>query len=285
MLIWHDPASAEYWRPGAVERPARVTATAAALRANHPEWEWRRPEAALDELLLLAHSAAHLKNLRNPAGDFDADSPAHPGIFGYAAQAAGAAVAVVRAARAGERAFSLMRPPGHHACRERAMGFCYLNHIAVAALTALEEGAARVAIWDFDAHHGNGTEELVAGNERIGFASVHQFPAYPGTGTTSFGNVRNYPVAPMSARGVHRRAVEESLGALVKFQPEVLLVSAGFDAFVRDPITQMTLEAEDFATFGRWLRETGLPAGAILEGGYSDELPELVDVFLSAWDG
>ncbi len=177
-----------------------------------------------------------------------------------------------------------MRPPGHHATRNQAMGFCFFNHIAVAALDALTHGAQRVAIWDFDAHHGNGTEAIVTGNPAIAFASVHQFPGYPGTGTRSLGETHNFPLAPYTARPVHREAVERGLRTLLEFQPDLLLVSAGFDAFAGDPLTQMSLEAEDFALFGRWLREAGVPAGAILEGGYSGELPDLIDAFLTSWN-
>ena len=178
-----------------------------------------------------------------------------------------------------------MRPPGHHATADQAMGFCYFNHIAVAALDALSHGATRVGIWDFDAHHGNGTEAIVAGDPRIAFASVHQFPGYPGTGTHSSGNVHNFAVPPLCARQQHRDAVARALEVLREFKPDLLLVSAGFDAYAGDPITQMSLEHEDFGLFGQWLRESSIPVGAILEGGYSDELPELIDVFLSAWTG
>ncbi len=164
------------------------------------------------------------------------------------------------------------------------MGFCYFSHIAIAALDALENGAERVAIWDFDAHHGNGTENIVAHNPQIRFASIHQFPGYPGTGTQSFANVYNFPVAPLTPRKAHVSEIRRALDELVAFNPNLILVSAGFDAYAGDPITEMSLAVDDFATFGRWLRETGIPSGAILEGGYSDELPELVDSFLSAWD-
>ncbi len=251
---------------------------------RHAHWEWRRPEAATEEALLRAHSAAHLARIKAAKEDFDADSPAYKDIYVHAARAAGAAVSVSREALGGSRAFSLMRPPGHHATRDRAIGFCYFSHIAIAALDAIEHGVERVAIWDFDAHHGNGTEEIVANNSRIAFASIHQFPAYPGTGARSFANIHNYPVAPLAARADHMREVERALHALLAFQPDLLLVSAGFDAYVGDPITQMTLETEDFATLGKWLRETGLPAGAILEGGYSADLPQLIDAFLASWD-
>ena len=163
------------------------------------------------------------------------------------------------------------------------MGFCYLNSIAIAAHHALAIGCERVAIWDFDAHHGNGTEAIVSGNNRIRFASVHQYPAYPGTGTASGGNVYNWPIAPRSSAEKHASAVYRALDCLVEFNPDILLVSAGFDAFIGDPLTEMTLEQEHFANFGRRLKETGLATAAILEGGYSDDLPILVEAFLTEW--
>ena len=273
----------EYFAPGHPERPERIARTVPLLKSRHAEWEWRAPGAATDEMLLRAHTRAHLDRVKSATQDFDADTAAHPGIYEHAARAAGAAVDVARAALAGGRAFSLMRPPGHHAMRERAMGFCYFSNIAIAALDALANGAERVAIWDFDAHHGNGTEGGVASNPRIAFASIHQFPGYPGTGTRSFGNIHNFPVAPLTPRSEHVAEVRRALDLLMTFKPELLLVSAGFDAYAGDPITEMTLEREDFATFGAWLRDTNIPAGAILEGGYSDELPELIDAFLSGW--
>lgn len=284
MMIFYDPRCADYTQPGHPERPDRIRKTVPLLESRYPSAEWRRPEAATEEMLLRAHTAQHVERVKDAVDDFDADTAAIPGIFGHATRAAGAAVDVARAALRGQRAFSLMRPPGHHATRDRAMGFCYFSNIAVAALDALENGAERVAIWDFDAHHGNGTEDIVANHPRIAFASIHQFPGYPGTGTRSFANIHNFPVAPLTHRPEHVAEVRRALDQLVAFKPNLLLVSAGFDAYASDPITEMTLAPEDFATFGRWLRETGIPAGAILEGGYSDALPELIDGFLSSWD-
>jgi acetoin utilization deacetylase AcuC-like enzyme len=283
MVIFHDPRCIEYSAPGHPERPARIERSAPLLRQRHPDWEWRAPEPASEAALLRAHSSAHIERIRAAASSFDADTPAYPGIFQHALRGAGAAIEVAREALKKKPSFSLMRPPGHHATRDRAMGFCYFSNIAVAALDALENGAERVAIWDFDAHHGNGTEDIVANNPRIAFASIHQFPGYPGTGTRSLGNIQNFPIAPFTPPEPHRAAVEQALAFLMKFKPDLLLVSAGFDAFAGDPITQMSLEREDFALFGRWLRESALPAGAILEGGYSDVLPQLIDAFLVAW--
>jgi len=283
VLSFHDPRGVQYHRPGDPERPARITTTLPVLRERHPDWKWQKPGAATDEELLRAHTQQHLEHIAAPAGDFDTDTPAHPNIDLYARLAAGAALNAARAALQGEPAFSLMPPPGHHATKNRAMGFCYFSNIAVAALDALEKGAERVAVWDFDAHHGNGTEDIVAQNPRIAFASIHQSPGYPGTGLRSFGNVHNYPVPPYSARQPHMSAINEALEELLRFKPDLLLVSAGFDAYSGDPITQMSLESEDFAAMGKSLRGIDLPVGAILEGGYSNDLPELIDAFLGAW--
>lgn len=285
MLILHDPQSADYGSSMRPEQPARVTKTAAHLRTAHPDWLWRVPAAATDDALLLAHAPELLKRLTQPR-DFDEDTPFFPGIFDHARRAAGAAITAAEVALMDRQpVFSLMRPPGHHATAEQAMGFCYLNNIAIAARFARERlHAPRVAIWDFDAHHGNGTEAIIHSRAGLLFTSVHQYPGYPETGTRSFDNCRNWPVAPRTPRPAHLAALRESLDAVVAFAPTLILVSAGFDAYARDPITSMSLEMDDFATLGRWLRETDLPAAAVLEGGYSHELPLLIDAFLSAWE-
>ncbi|PYJ51949.1 MAG: histone deacetylase [Verrucomicrobia bacterium] len=256
MIIFYDARCLEYSSPGHPERPTRIARTAPLLKDRHPNWEWREPVGASESALLRAHSRDHLARAKAATQDFDADTSAYANIYEHASRSAGAAIDAAQAALRGKSAFSLMRPPGHHATRDRAMGFCYFNNVAIAALDALANRAERVAIWDFDAHHGNGTEAIVAHNSQIAFASIHQFPAYPGTGAQSFGNVENYPV---------------------------VLVSAGFDAYSGDPLVQMTLEQEDFAKFGEWLRKIDIPAAAILEGGYSYELPELIDAFLTGW--
>jgi acetoin utilization deacetylase AcuC-like enzyme len=283
LKIIFDVAATTYGQVGHPERPERLLRTQPRLEKAFPNWGWEKPGLVEDKVLLLAHDAAHLTRLKGDS-DFDSDTPCYPQIDQHARRAVGAALSAARFARRGERAFSLMRPPGHHAMRNRAMGFCYLNSIAIAALQALEEGCERVAIWDFDAHHGNGTEAIVAGNPRLRFASIHQHPCYPGTGTRSFDNIFNWPVPPMTDPQTHLAACREALDQLLAFEPNLLLVSAGFDAFSDDPITNLRLESEHFHLFGKWLHELPTQVAAILEGGYSEKLPILIESFLLGWD-
>jgi acetoin utilization deacetylase AcuC-like enzyme len=285
MVIIHDPRCAEYGSGQHPEQPARVLSSAAYLLDAHPDWTWRLPPGDVpDSTLQLAHTAAHLRRLAEPR-DFDGDTPYYTDIAGHARRAASAALEAARhALDQGSPVFSLMRPPGHHATADQAMGFCYLNQVAIAALAAQRDLAgARVAVWDFDAHHGNGTEAILRGRQNLLYCSVHQFPAYPGTGARDDANCRNWPVAPGTPRARHREALSASWDAIVGYRPSVVLVSAGFDAYAGDPITEMTLEAEDFATLGTWVRDAGLPTAAVLEGGYSADLPKLIEAFLGAW--
>jgi acetoin utilization deacetylase AcuC-like enzyme len=287
MLLLHDPQCSGYGSPGHPEQPARVTGTAAHLRKEFPDWSWKTPgEGVPDKILLLAHTREHLARLEVPE-EFDADTAYFPGIALHARRSVAAALEASRHALATRKpAFSLMRPPGHHATADQAMGFCYLNQVAISALAArLDPAVGRVAVWDFDAHHGNGTEDILRGREGFLYCSVHQSPCYPGTGLSDRGNARNWPVPPLTPRVALMDAMRESLDAVVDFQPDLLLVSAGFDAYARDPITELTLEAEDFLLLGQWLRETGVSSAAVLEGGYSPDLPGLVAAFLAGWAG
>jgi acetoin utilization deacetylase AcuC-like enzyme len=285
MTIIYDQAATEYGRPWHPERPARLLLTESRLRESFPSAAWKAPYLAEDKDILRVHSIYHLERLAELDQDFDEDTPHYPDIEEHARRSAGGALLAAECALLGDKPFSLLRPPGHHATVDQAMGFCYLNSIAVAAIRSLNYGCERVAIWDFDAHHGNGTEAIVRGHEQIRFASIHQYPGYPGSGTDSFENIYNFPVAPHAHREIHTAKVREALDRLLQFRPNLILVSAGFDAFREDPLTELSLEIDDFHQFGHWLQQTGVPAMAILEGGYSNHLPELVESFLVGWTG
>ncbi len=249
--------------------------------------DWVEPLAAVeDQVILRAHSKEHLARVKAAAEDFDGDTPAHPNIFEHAHRAVGGALQALALARKGEMAFSLLRPPGHHATRDRAMGFCYLSNIAIAALEAIATGAKKVAVFDFDVHHGNGTEAILVNNPNAVFFSIHQHPCYPGTGDGHVGkNCFNYPVAPRTPREEYRKVLQQALDELKKAKPDLVGVSAGFDAYVRDPLAQETLEAEDYHWLGDSMRKLGLPVFSLLEGGYSNDLPELILAYLKGLDG
>ena len=282
MTIITDEKCAGYCCPGHPERPARITTAAERLRQQTKlHLSWVPPGKAGDGPILRAHAPEVLARLKI-AQNFDADTPYFEDVTEYARASVGAALEAMRRARAGEQVFSLMRPPGHHATREYSMGFCYLNNIAVAALEAGETGSQRVAVFDFDVHHGNGTEDILLDQPGVGFFSIHQSPAYPGTGEGNRGqNCFNYPVAPGAPRETYRATLARALADLREFAPDLIAVSAGFDAYMRDPLADGSLLAEDFEWLGRELRALNIPFFSLLEGGYSRDLPELILAYLT----
>ena len=281
MKIITDSRCTEYGQAGHPERPERVSRTVEKLREQKDVViEWAEPLKVADEVILRAHSPEHVAKIKAGAYDFDSDTPAYSKIYDHAVRSVGGALQALTAARAGTANFSLLRPPGHHATRDRAMGFCYFNSVAIAALEALATGAKNVAIFDFDVHHGNGTEALLLDRPHCAYFSVHQYPAYPGTGTRSFKNSFNHPMPPGSTREAYRGALSQALDEIKKFKPDLIGVSAGFDAYRRDPLCDEPMEAEDYYWVGQMVRKFDVPAFSILEGGYSNDLPDLILAYL-----
>lgn len=272
------------WHP---ERPDRLRAVLAALEgeAFAPLLRESAPEAT-PEQLALAHPRDYVEAvlaIRPPAGEtvaLDADTAMSEGSVPAALRAAGGAVAAVDAVMEGwaRNAFAAVRPPGHHAEPSRPMGFCLFNNAAIAALWARARwGLRRVAVVDFDVHHGNGTQAMFAPDAALFYGSSHQMPCYPGTGAAAesgvAGNIVNAPLRPGEGSAAFRAAWSgRILPALAAFDPELLVISAGFDAHRADPLAELRLETEDFG----WITEqlVGLAGGrvvSVLEGGYDLE--------------
>ncbi|HEY3521627.1 MAG TPA: histone deacetylase family protein [Rhodanobacteraceae bacterium] len=284
---------------GHPESPARLRAVLEAL--DDPRFAGiGRMEAprATREQLLRAHDVSYVDGIFANAGQslrLDPDTVMSPGSLEAALRAAGAVCAAVDAVMNGEttRAFCAVRPPGHHATRDTAMGFCIFNSIAVAAAHAMEQhGLKRVTIIDFDVHHGNGTQDIYWNEPRVQYLSSHQMPLYPGTGSRNergAGNIVNAPLSPDAGSREFRAAWEEILlPALEAHRPQLLLISAGFDAHRNDPLAQLQLDTDDYAWITQRLcaladtHAQGRMVSA-LEGGYDlGALRECTDAHVAA---
>jgi acetoin utilization deacetylase AcuC-like enzyme len=302
MRVYSHPACLEH-DPGFAhpESPARLRAVLQAL--DDPRFAaLERVEAprAAREQLLRVHDAGYVDSILSGAPRqghvrLDPDTVMSPASPEAALRAAGAVCAATDAVLANEtqRAFCAVRPPGHHATRDQAMGFCLFNNVAVAAAHALTmHGIERVAIADFDVHHGNGSQDIFANDPRVFYASSHQAPLYPGTGSAGehgCGNIANAPLPPRAGSAEFRAAWEEKLlPELDLFRPQLLLVSAGFDADARDPLAELQLHADDYTWITQGLielteRHAGGRIVSALEGGYDlDALRECTAAHVAA---
>ena len=285
MLLISSTRFAEHTPPpGHPERPERAdvfTDVAAAWREKGVRVIEPRP--ATREELLRVHDAAYvdaIARIGGRAAKLDPDTYTSPESYEIALLAAGAIVqAAEHALSSGEAACALVRPPGHHAERDAAMGFCLFNNVAVAAAAAIARGLARVAVVDIDVHHGNGTQWMFYADPRVLYVSTHQFPFYPGTGAadeTGSGEGRgftfNIPLAAGATDADYARAYGAIAARLEEYAPQLLLISAGYDAHEDDPLASMRVSTDGYAAIVRGLRDAagriGCPIALVTEGGY-----------------
>jgi acetoin utilization deacetylase AcuC-like enzyme len=284
---------------GHPECPDRARVIAKTL-STHPSITKVIPATTLAraEDLALVHDPAYLAALETAVqegNNLDADTAVSPRSYEVALKAAGSVVRAVEEAVSGEAklSFACVRPPGHHARPARAMGFCLLNNAAIAAAAAVERlGLSRVAVIDFDVHHGNGTQEMFWRDGSVLYVSLHRYPFYPGTGAADEtgegdGAIANFPLKAGSGSERYRAAFEKAMDVTTTFKPELIIASAGFDAYARDPVGGLGLEAEDYDWIGSRLRAVSeaVSSGRLvsaLEGGYAiDALPDLVSAYVA----
>ena len=277
MKIYYSPKCLAYSQPGHPESPSRVSSTYKFLEEKG--YSFNEPGLCSEDDILLAHSSGLFESMKNESF-FDFDTPVFKGIYNIARLSAGSAIdAAMHCLNNDEKAFSLMRPPGHHATKNNLGGFCYFNNIAIASLKARKK-VQKVAIVDFDCHHGNGTEDIILGRKDFLYLSLHQSPLYPGTGLQSKDNCLNYPLSASTTPDEFLSVLQDGLKKVEQFGPDLLAISAGFDSYRLDPITNLTLELETYREIGRMLAAVNKPAFSVLEGGYSEDLPECIYQYL-----
>lgn len=290
MHVYSDPASERHVNDLAgVESPERFPAALAGVEEAEQSGvpvEWCTCDPAGEEALTAVHEPAYLDHVRKMCaaggGYLSLDTAVGAGSWEAASLASGAACSAVESALAGETAFAVARPPGHHAGSDYGMGFCLTNHAAVAVGHALSNGLERVAILDWDVHHGNGTQDIFYGDDRVLYLSVHQSPFYPGTGAAGevgegegLGFTANVPLPAGSGEDLYAAVFAGLFVPMLReFGPGLILVSAGFDAHADDLLGGMALGSDSFGRFAALVtdlsREVGAaPPAFVLEGGYN----------------
>ena len=282
LLYTHPSGFQHVTPPSHPEQVARLEAVLAALKGM--DLDRREAPEAPDDEILRCHPASYLSLVRRKLPDqgwtmLDADTYLSPGSLAAARHAVGGVCAAVDAVLAGQapNAFVAMRPPGHHTERAKAMGFCIFNAIAIGALRALDHhGLDRVAVLDFDVHHGNGTQDLLWNEPRALFASTHQHPLYPGTGAAgergAHGQILNVPLQAGTGGDPARAAWRGICDRVLAWRPQLVLVSAGFDAHAQDPLASLAWDEADFTAITRMICDAATscsaPVVSVLEGGY-----------------
>jgi acetoin utilization deacetylase AcuC-like enzyme len=302
LLIASDRFSEHTTPPGHPERPERAEIfDRVAVGWRDRGGSTAVPRSATREELLRVHDEAYVDAIMATAGRavmLDADTFTSPESCDIALLAAGAAVqAAAHALDTRETAFALVRPPGHHAERDKAMGFCLFNNVAIAAASAIAHGVSRVAIVDIDVHHGNGTQSMFYDDRRVLYISTHQFPFYPGTGAADEvgagdgeGFTVNVPLEAGATDADYALAYLTIAKVLAEYAPELLLISAGYDAHADDPLASMRVSTAGYAAIIKILKSTaglrGTPIALVTEGGYDlDALGACLNATLDVLEG
>ena len=283
-IISSDNSENHITGDGHPEQPKRILSIKKKLM-NRKDLVWYKPDKVPEEILKITHTEEYIENIktsfpRNGLKFLDGDTVISPGSKQAVYDAAGSVIKAINGIENGEfkNAFCAVRPPGHHAEKEKAMGFCIYNNVAVGANYLIEKYKYnKIAIIDFDVHHGNGTQNIFYDNEKVLFISTHQYPYYPGSGSEKekgdFNNVLNIPLEAGTSAEKYLNAYENVLNKVREFKPEFLLFSAGFDAHIDDPLAQLELSSEDFYKITKRTLEISKSfcngnVVSILEGGY-----------------
>jgi len=271
-LVFSEEAL-QYRSAGHPESPDRVKKAYSHLQ---DKYETLVPEQADFDDLLLAHDREFVESVKN--GTFsDPDCPQYDDLFYYATLSVGGAIKARRTEN-----LSLMRPPGHHAGKDFLGGFCYFNNIAI----AVKKSGLKTLIVDFDAHHGNGTQDIFLGDDDVVYLSLHRSPGFPGTGEESKENAINYPISADTGDEKYLEILGEALGDIMQKEDfEQVALSAGFDGHEDDPLASVGLSTSAFKEIGKKIRSLNLPTFGVLEGGYvGEDLGKNIDAFLKGFN-
>lgn len=278
MKIIYSPKCLEYLPLASPELPGRVKECAALLQSKN--YEFIEPEPATEADILKVHTQNLIDQVKTE-GELEADKPGQATIFDYALLAAGGAITAAELTAADKNFnFSLMRPPGHHAGKDYNGGFCYFNNMAVAVAKLLDR-FTKIAILDIDCHHGDGTQNIFFGNDKVLYVSLHQVPLFPGTGLRSAANCLNYPLPPGTDEERYLEILQSGLKQIYDWQPQLLGVSLGLDTYKNDPLADIKLDISSYGKIAQLIKGLNLPTFAVFEGGYNEkEMPLCLESFL-----
>ncbi len=277
MKIVFSKRCLEFGQVGHPESAQRLERCYELLKSG--EFEFVEAVNCSDEDILLVHTKELFQSVKGN-NFYDPDTPNFANIYEYAKLSAGAAIQASQFALQEGFSFSLMRPPGHHAGTNSLGGFCYFNNIAI-AVEKIRKTGKKIGIIDFDCHHGNGTQEIFKSKSGVAYLSLHQSPFYPGTGLKSEDNCFNFPLSAGTKEVEYLSIFKQGLEKIKDFNPDILGISAGFDAYRRDPLGAIKLDKATYRKIGALIAGFNLPTFGLLEGGYSKDLAFCLSEFLS----